>query len=274
MKRFNSPVRPSVTPSVPGSTPPSHWGQVAGWYDQLLQDQGSAHHQKVIIPGVLRMLEATAGQRILDIACGQGAVCRAIARKGARVLGVDAADALIQFARDRCEHPELETYICGDARKLPEIQALGEATFDAAICVLAIQNMTPLSPIWQGCRRLLKTGGHLIVVMVHPCFRVPHKSSWQWDEKLAAQYRRIDSYLTSEKVPISMHPGSSPETTTLTFHRPLQAYVNTLGSAGLLIDHLEEWTSHKLPPAGKRFDALDRSRKEFPLFLALRARAV
>ena len=45
-----------------------------------------------------------------------------------------------------------------------------------------------------------------------------------------------------------------------------------LGSAGLAIDRLEEWPSHKTSPEGPRKRALDKSRKEIPMFLALRAR--
>ncbi len=254
--------------------PPSDWDHVAGWYDQQLQADGPTHHSKVIIPGVLRLLDCAVGRRVLDIACGQGVVCRAMAETGATVVGVDASENLIEMARRRCRYPDRESYLCGDARTLADIPVLLPESFDAAVCILAIQNMTPLSPVWRGCRMLLKAGGHLLVVMMHPCFRVPRQSSWQWDQQNSSQYRRIDTYLTSEKIPIVMHPGSSQDITTMTFHRPLQAYVNTLASAGLLVDHVDEWVSRKPPPAGKRFDALDRSRREIPLFLALRARAV
>ncbi len=259
----------------PGPLPvPTDWDHVADWYDYHHQEEGGAHHRQVIIPGALRLVNCATGQRILDIACGQGVVCRAMAHAGASVVGVDASANLISLARRRCRYPDRELYLSGDARKLGELPQLLPASFDSAVCILAIANMTPLSPVWQGCRRLLKTGGHLLVVMVHPCFRVPRKSSWQWDDQDRCQYRRIDTYLTSEKASIAMHPGRSPAITTTTFHRPLQAYVNTLSSAGLLLDHVDEWASHKAPPAGKRFEALDRSRREIPLFLALRARAV
>jgi hypothetical protein len=119
---------------------------------------------------------------------------------------------------------------------------------------------------------VLKPAGHLILVLMHPCFRIPKQSAWGWDEKSKSQFRRVDQYLTSSKTPIQMHPGSDPSSTTLTFHRPLQAYLNTLGSHGLLIDHIEEWPSHKKSQPGPKAAALDKSRKEIPLFLAIRAR--
>ena len=259
--------------SQKAAAPRSDWNNVNQWYDELVGDAGSSHHQKVIIPGVMRLLNLTPPARVLDIAAGQGVLCRALSEQGLEVTGVDLAPELVKAARHRCTS-SLEHHVVGDARKLGEITELANTSFDAAICVLAIQNMTPLSPVWQGCRQKLKPGGLLVVVMMHPCFRVPRASSWCWDEMAESQYRRVDRYLTSEKIAIAMHPGSEPTEATLSFHRPLQAYINTLGSAGLLIDHIEEWTSHKQPPPGKRFAALDKSRREIPLFLALRARSM
>ena len=263
-------VKPTVRNAAHGD---SDWDHVGKWYDDLVGDQGSTHHEQVIIPGVLRLLDARPGKRFLDIACGQGVLCRALAAKGAGAVGVDLAPSLIHAARQRMIDPKLESYHLGDARKL-EDGPFSPDSFDAALCVLAIANMTPLSPVWQGCYRLLKPGGRLVVVLLHPCFRIPRKSDWEWDEARQIQYRRIESYMTSEKIGIQTHPGSNPDQQTHTFHRPLQAYVNTLGSAGLLIEKMDEWVSQKKPPAGRRFTALDASRREIPLFLALCARKV
>jgi len=271
-----NPKKPeSQKPRATGAGPrPTHWHHVAEWYDQLVGDEGSEYHQQVIMPGVLRLLALKPAMKVLDIACGQGVACRALAQHGAMVTGIDAAPALIEAARRRNQTDRLAiTYIVGDATKLATHADLAGQCFDAALCILAIQNLTPLSPVWQGCKALLKPGSPLIVVLMHPCFRIPKQSSWGWDEQVGAQYRRVDQYLTSSQAEIQMHPGAAPSETTTTFHRPLQAYINTLGNAGLLVDHVDEWTSHKTSQAGPKKAALDRSRKEIPMFLAIRARA-
>lgn len=249
----------------------SHWGHVGAWYDDLVGQDGSDHHQKLIIPGVLRMLNLKAGDRLLDVACGQGVLGRAGAKQGIDTVGVDMAASLVAAAMERREDHALERYYQGDARNLAACSAITPGEFDAAACILAIGNITPLSPVWQGIYSALKPMGKLVVVLLHPCFRIPKKSAWQWDSEKDVQHRLVDGYLTSEKIPIAMHPGSDPDETTLSFHRPLQAYINTLGSAGMWIDHIEEWVSGKMPPRGVRFAALDQSRREIPLFLALRA---
>lgn len=282
------PARPPE--KSPKSAPrPTHWQNVADWYDTLVGDDGSEYHREVIIPGIFRMLNLkqlderkTSPVRILDIACGQGAISRALAQRGCRVVGFDAATALIQAAQQRNQKDLFSIdYFVADATKIADRinqPPLAPASFDAAILILAIQNISPLSPVWQAAAALLKPGAPLIVVMMHPCFRNPKKTHWEWDEEQHVQYRRVDEYLTSSKIDIQTHPGKAAygksEESTPHFHRPIQAYVNTLGGAGLLIDHIEEWPSHKTSEAGPKQAALNQSRKEIPMFLALRARNV
>jgi hypothetical protein len=85
------------------------------------------------------------------------------------------------------------------------------------------------------------------------------------------QYRRVDRYLLPRKSPIVTHPGKTPDVYTWTFHKPLEAYVRALRNAGLLIDALEEWPSHKTSEAGPRAAAENAARKEIPMFMGIRA---
>ena len=225
--------------------------------------------------------------KILDLACGQGVLSRKLAQLQCEVVGLDAAAPLIEAARRRNESDRLPIrYAVADATKLLDDNGNGNPaveiapnSLDAITLILAIQNITPLSPVWQACRELLKPGGALIVVMMHPCFRIPKQSDWLWQDVsvgggVGAQSRIIRQYLSSVQVDIQTHPGLAAHgkdaASTPHFHRPLQAYINTLGNAGLLIDHIEEWISHKSSQPGPRKVALDRARKEIPMFLALR----
>lgn len=295
-KKTGSPSGKTVPPRPTGrrtvrAGASTGWGGVAGWYDRLVGDKGSEYHQKVVIPGVLRLLEAgrkpdaggAAGKgRVLDLACGQGVLCRRLAQEGYEVTGIDAAAELIEAAKRRTRANGLAVkYMAADITKLVDEngrlqKGLAAASYDAVTIVLAIQNISPLSPVWRACRAVLKPRGRLIIVMMHPCFRIPRHSDWHWDEKEGRQSRLVSRYLSSADVEIQTHPGLAAhckdESVTHHFHRPLQAYVNTMANAGLLIDHIEEWVSHKTSTPGPRKAELDRARKEIPLFLALRAR--
>lgn len=262
------PMKPR-NPRKPGRpTPqrPTDWGKVAVWYDDLVGDQGSEYHREVIFPGVVRMLRLQSGEKVLDVACGQGAFCRLLAEKGASVSGMDAAAPLVNIARER--GPASISYGVGDARKL---DFLSENHFDAVVCILAIQNIDQLAPVFAGIARTLKPAGRFVMAMMHPAFRGPKFTSWGWDAAAGVQFRRTDRYLLPRKEPIFTHPGQKTGEYTWEFHRPLQNYVRALRGAGLYVDSLEEWPSHKNSDSGPRAPAENQARREIPMFLAIRA---
>jgi ubiquinone/menaquinone biosynthesis C-methylase UbiE len=255
-----------MKPARPNRPPPTDWGHVADWYDGLVGDEGSEFHQRVIFPGVLRLLAPAPGAGVLDFACGQGAWCRVLHERGCKVTGIDPAEGLIRQARQR--GPVEISYLLGDAGRLVE---LAPGPFDAATCILALQNIPQPAPVLDALARVLRPGGRVVLVLMHPCFRSPKATRWGWDVAGGVQYRRIDRYLLPRKEPIITHPGRKTGQYTWTFHRPLGAYVRAVAGAGLLVDALEEWPSHRHSDSGPRAAAENQARREIPMFLALRA---
>jgi ubiquinone/menaquinone biosynthesis C-methylase UbiE len=249
----------------PNRDTPTDWGRVAGWYDQLVGGEGSEFHRHVVLPGVMKLLGDVRGKRVLDVACGQGVLCRLLQQGGAEVTGIDAAGELVDAARQRSDAGI--RYEVGDARNL---DSLPMAAFDAAACVLAIQNIHPIQGVFDTVARRLKAGGRFIIVMMHPCFRGAKETSWGWDDAKKVQYRRVDRYLIPRKSPIISNPGVKDGTYTWTFHKPIADYVNAYRKAGMLIDAIEEWASHKLSDSGPRAAAENTARKEIPMFMAMR----
>ncbi len=242
------------------------WDQAAAWYDNLVGTRGTDFHKKIILPGVHRLLALKKGSRVLDLACGQGVLSRFLAQKGMKVEGVDASEELIRFARGRSKTGV--RYHIGDAR---DEAAVPENRFDGIACILALQNMEELEPVFDNVFRGLKPGGRFVMVVTHPCFRIPRQSHWGWDEEKKLEYRRVDRYASEISIPIVTPPIATSKVFTLTYHRPLQSYFTALAEAGLLVDGLEEWVSNKTSEPGKRAKAENRARKEIPLFLAIRA---
>ncbi|MFN7374528.1 MAG: pseudouridine synthase [bacterium] len=274
---------PAHKPAEPPTAPPKHietpkskhdpapdtsWNQVAAWYDDLIDERKSDHYTGVIVPGTMRLVMPTPGQRILDVACGQGVIARALASLGARVTGVDAAPDLIAAAKARAARDGGE-FLVGDARNLASLNLPGN--FDAATCVMALTNIEPIEPVLTGIAEQLRPGGALVLVISHPCFRAPGQTSWGFDNAKGMQFRRVDGYLSTGQHRIQMHPGDAPDIVTWTFHRPLQAYIRALSQADLVVEGLEEWASRRQSQPGPRAESENRARREIPLFLAIRA---
>lgn len=244
------------------------WEKVAEWYDELVEEGKDTYQQKVILPNVLRLVGDVKGKAVLDLACGQGFFSRALANAGANVTGADLSESLIRLAKDRSE--KNMTYEVANAEHLSFAR---DQSFDKVLCVLALQNMPDLVPVAKEVRRVLKNDGQFIFVINHPAFRIPKHSSWEHDRANGTIARRIDKYLSKEKIRIDMTPGSQQDKIeTWSFHRPLQDYVKALHAAGFAITRLEEWISHKKSQPGPHAQAEDVSRKEFPLFMAVESR--
>ncbi len=265
---------------MPKPKPKTSWGGVAGWYDKLLTSSGDTYQSKVILPNLMRLVEPRANETILDIACGQGMFSRAFTNNKAKVIGTDISKELIALAKKNV--PQNAEFHVAPAHAMPFVPS---ASIDKAVVVLAVQNIENFADVFAECRRVLKPGGHLSVVMNHPAFRIPGRTSWEWDEATKTQYRRVNAYLSDSRAMIDMHPslsrhggdlsrdgGAARGKQTVSFHRPLQVYVKALAKHGFAIVKLEEWISHKKSEPGPRAKEEDRSRKEIPLFLYLEAR--
>ena len=259
--------RPALTPRPRTASPKKEtsWGHVAGWYHQHVSESGDTYHEKVIKPNLLRVLGSVRGKHVLDVACGEGFFSRALHEAGATVTGVDIAPELIKIAKK--VSPADITYVAAPAERIPQ----PDESFDAAVCVLALQNIKNLSSALAQVAHVLKRGGEFVVVLNHPCFRILRESAWGFDNAANIQFRRLDKYLSESSHEIQMHPGSAPGITTMSYHRPLQLYMKGLAKHGFVLAGLEEWISNRVSEKGPKAEAEDRARKEFPLFLMLKA---
>ena len=260
------PPTPKRPPQSRQRSKPSGWDAVAGWYDGWVGKGGSHHHRRLAIPALLKLLDAQPGEEILDIGAGQGVLAPDIAKTGANYTGIDVSKRLLDYARQH--HGEHGRFLEADAAQLHQQSMMHADMFDAVTFLLSIQDMDPLEDVLRQTAWALKPGGRVVLLMTHPAFRIPRQSGWGFDEDRKLQYRRIDRYLTPLPVPMKQHQSG----VTISFHRPISEYVNTLAAVGLLTERMEEI------PVGE--DALKKNRTraekladaEIPLFLALRAR--
>lgn len=249
-------------PSRPASR---SWDPVADWYTGWVGADGSDHHRRLAIPALLDLLRPAPGEHVLDIGCGPGVLAPRIASAGARYTGVDASRRLVRFARRH--HGADGRFLVGDATRLAQSGEVEAGGHDAAAFLLSIQDIDPLEDALASAAWALRPGGRVVLLMTHPCFRVPRQSGWGWDEQRRLRFRRVDSYLDRLSVPMKAHAGGA----TRSYHRPLAAYVNGLAACGLLVECVREVPGHPPATAGPRARAERRAVEQIPLFLGLRA---
>ncbi|MDO8493618.1 MAG: class I SAM-dependent methyltransferase [bacterium] len=242
------------------------WGGVASWYDDLLET-GSSYQKDVILPDLMGILSLQKGERVLDLACGQGFFARAFKTAGAEVVGADISHELIDIAKNYEKAGSAISYFIAPSHKLDFLQ---DNSIDKITIVLALQNIEDVTATFKECSRVLKSAGTLVMVLNHPAFRIPQESAWGFDDKKNIQYRRVDKYMSEFKVSINMHPGEDKPVFTPSFHRPLQYYFKALKSSGFLVRTLHELISNKTS-VGKRAQAENQSRNEIPMFMTIEA---
>ncbi|MEK9186253.1 MAG: class I SAM-dependent methyltransferase [Patescibacteria group bacterium] len=233
------------------------WGKEIVWGE---------YQKELILPNLRRLMELKNNEVVLDLGCGAGFFAREFAKSGSKIIGADISLELIEQAKRNS--PKNIQYYTAPAHKLGFLK---NQSVDKIAIILAIQNMENVHEVLKECGRLLKANGRMFLVMNHPAFRIPKRSSWGWDMDNKIQYRRVESYLSESKEKIEMHPGEKPSETTLSFHRPLQFYFKALNKNGFSVSRLEEWNSHKKSELGPRSKAEDIARKEIPMFLFLEA---
>lgn len=70
-------------------------------------DTGNDFQRLLVAPASERLFNLHPGERVLEIACGNGVFARRLAELGAQVLATDFSTSLLELARARtCQHAE------------------------------------------------------------------------------------------------------------------------------------------------------------------------
>ncbi|MCB9254090.1 MAG: class I SAM-dependent methyltransferase [Bdellovibrionaceae bacterium] len=265
---------PSKRPHKPGrrfirrrpAAAQTAWDSFGKWYNKLVGEDGHYYHKNIILPGVLRLMAPQPGTSWLDLGCGQGIVSRGLP-DGVTYWGIDAAPKLIAAAKQLNERPSTNFHCADASKKL----GIAKRDFDYGSVILAMENIEDGEGVIRLLAQHLRPGARLILVLNHPCFRIPRQSSWETDEVNKIRYRRLNRYLTPMSIPMQVHPGKGELSPVMwAFHRPLTYYFGALAKHGFNVVNVEEWISDK-ESQGKAARMENRARSEFPLFIALLA---
>lgn len=243
------------------------WDPVAAWYDKLVGETGSDYHRNVILPATLRLLAAKKGETVIDVCCGQGVLVKPLLDEGiSEFLGVDASPRLIAAAKTRHGKDPKVSFITADAC---QPGAWADGSYDAATCLMAVHDVPDILGLFSNVATALKPGGRAVMVFMHPCFRIPKKTHWGFDNDQKIQFRRLDSYGTPLEIQIATHPGKGGPEQTVFYHRPLSELITAIGRSGLGVTVCEELYSHRRSQGGGAFSKAEhKAAEEFPMFIA------
>jgi ubiquinone/menaquinone biosynthesis C-methylase UbiE len=232
------------------------WERKAAFWDELHGERGNLFHRRLVGPAVERLLALQPGERVLDVACGNGVMARRLAELGGKITGTDFSPALIERAQGRnVGWDEPVKYLVVDATDEEALAALGEGQFDALISTMALMDMPVIAPLFRAAHRLLRPGGRVVFATSHPAF---NSNSPTFVAELAdvdgelvtTHALKIGAYIESfSKKGVGAPNEPAPH---YYYHRPLQLLLGEAFAAGFVLDALEE-------PAFTSQEAVDAS---------------
>lgn len=179
----------------------------------------------------LNLLGTVSGQRILEIGCGGGQNCVALARQGASVIGVDVSDAQIDFARRLATDEGVAVdFHRGDAADLAFVP---DASQDQVLAVYIFPYLEDAAAVLVECARVLRPGGQIILSQDHPI------RACYWDE----EYREegilpTRSYFEQRPLRWAYLETGTPM---VSHHRTVGQWFSLLHESGLAVQQILEF---------------------------------
>lgn len=227
----------------------AHYDAIAAWYDEQIRSGGLLH--ELLLPPLLDLVGEIAGQRVCDLACGQGVAARLLAARGAHVTGIDISTALLAIARTyEDDAPPGIAYCQDDAQHLATVP---DGTFDGVVCVMALHDIPDLAACARAVARVLRPGGWFVFAVTHPCLE-----SLRGQDRLVADAEGRVAPTRSYFVegPWRSDNPEGVRGRVPVHHRTLATLLTTFADAGMVLERLAE-----PQPTGDLADRLPRFRE-------------
>jgi ubiquinone/menaquinone biosynthesis C-methylase UbiE len=134
-------------------------------YDRWARSYGRSRLLPSLQKKALAELRPSAGDRVLDVACGAGALVIEVGPRVERAVGVDLSDGMLEIARSRLraageDHPLANVeFHQAPSDALP----FADGTFTAVVCTTALHHFPDPQRSIDEMARVLEPGGRLVI---------------------------------------------------------------------------------------------------------------
>ncbi len=144
------------------------WDDLADWW--VGEVRADPAYETEVTPLAVELLLPVAGERLLDVGCGDGRVMAEVGARGMLPFGVDRSWELLGSA-----------VLSGPVARasLPSLGCLVSGSFDAALVSLVLEHIEDEETLFAELGRVVRAGGRLAVVVNHPIFTAPQSAPIQ-----------------------------------------------------------------------------------------------
>lgn len=127
----------------------------------------NSYFQKYRIAKVMQIYTPNKNEKVLDLGCGWGTFCFALAPLCKEIIGIDYNEKGIDLCKKLSENFNFNNikFVCTDAQNT----GLESESFDVIICADLFEHLYPdtFENVMNECNRLLKKGGKFVIFTPH-----------------------------------------------------------------------------------------------------------
>ena len=221
------------------------------WHIQVGRD-GDLNRRLCSDPVLWSFLGDAGGLTVLDAGCGTGYLSRKLLQRGARVIAVDAAEAMIAVAR-RETPVELDVSYHVDSCSV--LARVADDSVDRIIFNYVLMDVPDLDGTMRAFHRVLKPDGIAVIVFSHPCFPLSQATDIGQRGSMAITW--TEPYFEDRR--IEDPPWNHFKAGFVWYHRPMRRYWRAFRDAGFAIDDFDEPSPQFPAAADVDPDRLQRS---------------
>ncbi|TDE38788.1 SAM-dependent methyltransferase [Nonomuraea mesophila] len=198
------------------------YDEIAGWYEREFLPRDT--DDRLGIRRSIRGLLGRGSGACLEVGCGTGAYAGLVGELGWTPVGADLSAGMLRYARSRLP------VVRADAGRLP----FRDGVLPAVVSVMAHTDMPGYMGVLREIARVLRPGGVLVHVGVHPCF-VGAFADWSGQEAVVIRPGYLDRHWTKASWTnegLRDKVGAS--------HWPLPGLLHGFLDAGLTLDRFGE----------------------------------
>lgn len=154
------------------------WSVNADAWTRAVRERRIESRRLVTDSAIMAAVVDRSPERVLDVGCGEGWLCRALSARGIGMVGVDGSAPLVESARAAGGGA---FHVLPYAELVTRPERVGSREFDAIVCNFALLE-EDIVPLLRALRLLLRPGGALLIQTVHPWTargEHPYEDGWR-----------------------------------------------------------------------------------------------
>jgi 2-polyprenyl-3-methyl-5-hydroxy-6-metoxy-1,4-benzoquinol methylase len=205
----------------------------ATFWIKIIREHLDRYRSELTDQAVLDAIGPFNGLTILDAGCGEGYLSRILSHKGAQVIGVDSCPELLHSAQELAAASHLQiNYHIATVDNLP----IEDNKCDIIVCNHLLNDLDDISAPFQEFARVIRQGGRLVILMLHPCFY-----GEQAEQSIMHRCITPNEYFQTRIIEQQFNVADirSPAKVKMWF-RPLEDYISQLCRSGFCVTSLLE----------------------------------